>query len=284
MLTETVYNSKSNANREKMAQIMFETFNVPGMFVAIQPVLSLHATGNVTGLVLESGDGVSQIVPVYEGKINPTATSCLELAGRDLTNYLTKMLADRGHSFTTAAGHEIAYDLKETMCYIALDFEQEMQISAKNSGREIGYTLPDGKKVTIRIGNERFRCPEALFQPSRLGMESAGIHENCYNSIMKCDVDIHRDLFANIMLSGGSTMYSGIADRMQMEITALTPPTTKIKVSTHPECKYSAWVGGSLIGSLSTFPEFCISKQDYDDSGPTIIHHKCQALSSGTKL
>ena len=273
MLTETVYNSNSNANREKMTQIMFETFNVPAMFVAIQPVLSLHATGKVTGLVLESGDGVSQIVPIYEGNVNPTATSCLEVAGRDLTNYLTKMLADRGHSFTAAAGHQIAYDIKEKMCYIALDFEQEMYIAAQNSSRDQNYELPDGKMITI--GNEQFRCPEALFQPSLLRLQSAGIHETCYNSIMKCDIDIRKNLYPNIVLSGGSTMYPGIADRMQKEIADLAPDTVKIKVSTHPGRKYLAWIGGSVISSLSTFPEMCVSKQDYDDSGPAVIHRKC---------
>ena len=83
--------------------------------------------------------------------------------------------------------------------------------------RHSSYELPDGQVITI--GNERFRCPEALFQPSFLGMESAGIHETTYNSIMKCDVDIRKDLYGNTVLSGGSTMFPGIADRMQRELT-----------------------------------------------------------------
>merc|ERR1711896_29904 len=92
----------------------------------------------------------------------------------------------------------------------------------------------------IKVGNERFRCPEALFKPHMVGnMESAGIHETTYNSIMKCDVDIRKDLYANTVLSGGTTMYPGIADRMQKEMTALAPTTMKIKIVAPPERKFS---------------------------------------------
>merc|ERR1712243_67334 len=169
---------------------MFETFNTPAMYVAIQAVLSLYASGRTTGIVLDSGDGVSHTVPIYEG-----------------------------YSFTTTAEREIVRDIKEKLNYVALDFEQEMATAAASTGLEKSYELPDGQVITI--GNERFRCPEALFQPSFLVMESCGIHETTYNSIMKCDVDIRKDLYANTVLSGGTTMYPGIADRMQKEITAL---------------------------------------------------------------
>lgn len=106
-------------------------------------------------------------------------------------------------------------------------------------------------------------------------MESCGIHETTFNSIMKCDVDIRKDLYANTVLSGGTTMYPGIADRMQKEITALAPSTMKIKIIAPPERKYSVWIGGSILASLSTFQQMWISKQEYDESGPSIIHCKC---------
>ncbi|VDO99597.1 unnamed protein product [Heligmosomoides polygyrus] len=225
LLTEAPLNPK--ANREKMTQIMFETFNTPAMYVAIQAVLSLYASGRTTGVVLDSGDGVTHTVPIYE----------------------------------------------EKLCYVALDFEQEMATAASSSSLEKSYELPDGQVITV--GNERFRCPEAMFQPSFLGMESAGIHENSYNSIMKCDIDIRKDLYANTVLSGGSTMYPGIADRMQKEMTALAPSTMKIKIIAPPERKYSVWIGGSILASLSTFQQMWISKQEYDESGPSIVHRKC---------
>uniref|UniRef100_A0A3B3ZVG1 Actin n=1 Tax=Periophthalmus magnuspinnatus TaxID=409849 RepID=A0A3B3ZVG1_9GOBI len=266
LLTETPSNSMSN--REKMTQLMFETFHTPSLFVGMQAALSLYHTCRTTGVAVDCGDGATHVVPVFEGFALPHAISRLNVSGGDLTDSLRDMLSLRGHSFTGPADREIVRHIKEKLCYVAEDFDKEMSRAARPSSLLKSFDLPDGQSITI--GEERFRCPESLFQPSFLGVESSGIDEITLNSIVRVRKDVQKLLSTNIVLSGGTTLCPGFAARMKKDMISSLP---QIIVPT--QRAFGVWLGGSALASLSTFQHMCISKQEYAECGPGVVHHKC---------
>ena len=271
MLTEPPLNPREK--RETMISLAFETFSFPRTYVANPAVLAMYSAGRTTGIVIDSGYGVTHTVPVYEGQALPHAIAQLYLAGEDLTEYLMKLLTERGYSFSTTMERETVNDIKEKLCYVAPDLDKAKQSASDSSATEKHYELPDGKEITV--GSERFRCPEALFQPSFLGMNSAGIQGLTYNSIMKCDKDIHEDLYSNIVLAGGTTMFEGMEERLQKEVTALAPPSMRVNILAPEDRKFSVWMGGSILANLGTFEQAWITREEYNEVGTTIVHRKC---------
>ncbi len=268
LLTEPPLNPRQN--RERMAEIMFETFNVPALYIATQAVLSLYASGRVTGTVLDIGDGVSHIVPIFEGFALSHAIQRVDLAGRDITTYLLRLLRQSGHVFQTSAEKEIVRDIKEKLCYVAIDPEKEIMLSKRVAGIIKSYMLPDGE--TVSIGIERFLAPECFFNPSVLGKEIDPLDNLVIESISDCDVDLRRDLYGNIVLSGGSTMFPGIKERLTKEIKEQIPENVDVRILSPPERMYSVWIGGSILSSLKTFQRMWLTRREYKELGPQAVH------------
>lgn len=268
LLTEAPMNPR--ANRERMAQSMFETFGVPGVHVSVQAVLSLYSAGRTTGTVLDMGDGVSHTVPVYEGYQMPHAVQRIDLAGRDLTEFMGRLLMQEGRTFVGSAGAELVRSIKEGCCIVGASSEE-----ALGGGCPLKeFELPDGE--VMQVGSSRMRCPEALFNPCQLmGRDIMGIHELVHTTINRCDIDVRRELYDNIVLSGGTTMFNGLRQRLVTELQRLCPPTITPKVIAPEERKYSVWIGGSILSSLTTFQNQWVTKRDYDENGPGIINAKC---------
>ena len=270
LLTEAPLNPL--ANREKAAELFFEAMNVPALYFSLQAVLSLYASGRTTGVVLDSGDGVTHSVPVYEGFALPHAITRMDLAGRDVTNHLQMLLRRGGHNFTTSAEVEVVRQIKEQCCVVAFNpAEQEkQQVNAQMAVRH-QYALPDG--TSLELGPEAFRAPEILFRPDLIGSEHRGVHDCLVKAVMRADLDLRRVLFSQMVLSGGSTLFPGFGDRLLNEIRKhpLAPRDTKIRIAAPPERIYSTWIGGSILASLGTFKSMWLTKAEWQEQGARIL-------------
>lgn len=259
-----------------MTESMFETFNVPAFYVAMQPLLTMYASGRGSGIMFELGDGTSSVVAVYEGYALGPATRRIPIAGCDLTDYLTSRLNERGHSFTSLSDKETVRNIKEKRCYVALDYENELKSYENYTQSEARYELPDGRMISI--GAERFRCAEGLFKPDLLGICSEGVHTQIYDSLMQCDMDTRRDLCVSMIIAGSPTRIDGFPERLQSELKQLVPGSTRVKVVSPPERTFSTWIGGSILASLSMFQSLWITKSEYEETGPSIVHSKCTSV------
>lgn len=243
------------------------------MCIAISAVLALYASGRGCELILDSGEGVTHTVLIHQGFFMPHAVSRLDLSGHDLTKYLVTILKERGYSFESTGERDSVRDIKDELCYVPLDFAQEIEAAECSSSKERQFLLPD--ESSIVMGSECFRCPEILFQPSLAGKEMAGIHQMVFTSIMKYDIDLRKDFFCNVVLYGGTTMLPGIVERITREVTTMAPQSVRVNVISPPERKYSTWIGGSILSFLPTFQNSWISRRDFYDLGPIVVHQKC---------
>lgn len=273
LLTEVPLNPRKN--RQKAAEIFFETFSCPAFFVSAQAVLALYATGRTTGVVLDSGDGVTHVVPVFEGFALPHAIMRSDVAGRSVTQYLAMQLRRAGYIFHTSAEMQVVRQIKEAACYVLFNPQREESMLSDKTGAAPGglpYVLPDGSQITI--GNERCRAPEVLFNPALIGLEYLGVHELLVNAIARSDIDLRKTLYSQIVLSGGSTFFAGFGDRLLNEVRKVAPKDNKIRISAPSERKTLTWAGGSILASLATFKKMWITKQDYEEEGVSILNRK----------
>ncbi|MFX0095776.1 MAG: actin, cytoplasmic 2 [Candidatus Hodarchaeota archaeon] len=264
LLTEPPLNPARN--REKMVETLFETFNVPAMFVSMSAGLSFYASGRTTGLVVDMGEDVTHIVPIHNSVPITQAISRFDIGGGDITDYFRRLHLQRGYTWGHGSVFEIVRDMKERLCYVALDPENELE-----TDQEEQYILPDGE--TITAGTERFLAPEAYFNPPAMGRDELALPEAINNAIQQCDLDIRPVLYQNIVLSGGSSLFPGLMERLHKEFTTMLPKNLKIQVITLQEGQYGAWIGGSLLSSSIASKQLWITREDYKKKGVSVINH-----------
>ncbi|XP_050528359.1 actin-related protein 2 [Daktulosphaira vitifoliae] len=279
MLTEPPMNPIKN--REKMIEVMFEKYEFDAVYVAVQAILTLYAQGLLSGVVVDSGDGVTHICPVYEEYVLPHLTRRLDIAGRDVTRYLIKLLLLRGYAFNHSADFETVRMMKEKLCYVAYNIETEQKLALETTVLVQSYTLPDGR--VIKVGGERFEAAEVLFQPHLINVEGQGIAELVFNTIQTADIDMRTELYKHIVLSGGSTMYPGLPSRLEREIKQLyvervlkndttTLSKLKIRIEDPPLRKDMVFIGGAVLGEVTKDREsFWLSRTEYLDRGISIL-------------
>jgi len=268
LLTDSPTNSKQN--REQLLQVMFDTFKVQNFYVAAQAVLSLYATGRTTGIVCDCGEAVSHTVPIFEGYPMPHAIQKVTLAGNQLTDYLIQILFDSKINLYAPVHRATAVRIKEELCHVSMDFDNEVDVFG---GKEKQFEMPDGSMVTVH--NQIIRCPELMFRPVMHNIEVKGLHELVHTTAMNCDQDVRRDLFGNIIMAGGTTMFPLMKERLQEDVQKKVAESVKVKVTAPPERRVSAWIGGSILSSLDQFQAMWITREEYAEHGANIVNRNC---------
>ncbi|KAM0924833.1 hypothetical protein ACQ4PT_004741 [Festuca glaucescens] len=272
LFTQPLFTPK--ALREQLVQLMFEKFNVSGFYDSEQAVLSLYAVGRISGCTVDIGHGKIDIAPVCEGAVQHVASKRFEIGGTDLTNLFAQELKKSNPSVNIDISD--VERLKEQYACCTED-----QLAFEDIGSSCPpekHTLPDGQVITIE--KERYIVGEALFQPSILGLEDYGIVHQLVTSVSNVATEYHKQLLENTMLCGGTASMTGFEDRFQREAnlsaSAIRPSLVK-PPEYMPENlpRHSAWLGGAILAKV-VFPQNQhVTKGDYDETGPSIVHKKC---------
>ncbi|KAK0047725.1 actin-85C-like isoform X1 [Biomphalaria pfeifferi] len=262
-------------NREKMAQVMFETYKTPAFFLAYQPLMSLFGSFQNEGIVVTVGDSVTHVVPFTENLSQNHVARRLDFAGRDLTRYLQQLLFKSNYSFTSSHELELVREVKESLCFVAKDrYHLKQLASATESKCAAAYTLPDGAKV--QMDSERYLCPELLFEPDNDFHRGKSIPKLIESTINEVDISCRRNMYSCVIISGGSTFFPGFTQRLHKELLSLSPPGVHhVRICAKPERQHLEWIGGSVIASLSSFNTSWISKELYEEYGPSIVCREC---------
>lgn len=304
LLTEPPLNPPEN--REYTAEIMFETFNVPGLYIAVQAVLALAASWtskevkehSLTGTVIDSGDGVTHVIPVAEGYVIGSCIKHIPLAGKTVTQFIQQLMRERKEPIPSEDSLEVAKKVKEMYSYVCPDLAKEYQKYDKQPEKFFkqfnGFKKQTGQPWVCDVGYERFLGPEVFFNPEIFSSDyTTPLPDVVDDAILHCPIDVRRKLYGNIVLSGGTTMFKDFGRRLQRDIkrsvdsrmqanlarllesnaTTTPPPPIDVNVISHHMQRYAVWFGGSMLASSPEFYRVCHTKAQYDEEGPRIARH-----------
>ena len=264
-----IYPDEQKFYKEKMASVFFETFNVPGFYCSIHALLAMYGSGRTSGLVIDSGEDVTTIVPIENGYTLNYAHTMIPIGGSDLNTNLQKLLKKKNVDLNV----EEARLIKHKKGNVATDYQKELEDALKGNSQPSTYELPDGTQ--IELVDEMLRMSEIMFKPSLIGKYVPGIHELVVDSLQKLEQESKKELVSNLILSGGNTLTEGFQKRLNNELMMMLPTNYKIKMPATNDRQYLSWIGGAVVSALSTFQSMWITKQEYDENGPSIVHTKC---------
>ncbi|KAL7665225.1 Actin-related protein 3 [[Candida] zeylanoides] len=296
LMTEPPLNPPEN--RESTAEIMFESFNCAGLYIAVQAVLALAASWtsskvadrSLTGTVIDSGDGVTHVIPVAEGYVIGAAIKNIPLAGRDITLFIQSLLRDRGEADTSL---QTAERIKQQFCYVCPDIVKEFnkfdQYPQEKFAQYIVEYADKNRSSVVDVGYERFLAPEIFFNPEIFSSDYLTPLPTVVDQVIQASpIDVRKKLYKNIVLSGGSTMFKDFGRRLQRDLKDLVKERIElserlsggakssgvdVQVISHKRQRNAVWFGGSLLAQTAEFKSYCYTKQDYDEYGPSIVRN-----------